>query len=293
MLTRSTPVTGILQDRSRALLNDFLPPKSIQTFSIDASRLTTLISQEGIRFTFSPFSFQTRTGETVTGNVDLSFRAFSNKSECILSDRMTTCEDRLLETIGHFCLQANQASTPLQLSTPLTVEIPVPPQLSNPLSMQLFLESVASTGTPLAEKVFDWKTVGSKSVKVKKIQRKKYFQFYLTELNWFACSAFLSKKVPRTMVSARCTAPIDDLEELAAYVVFKDWNTVARMYLNGNRFIGVNISSNKAATIVMIGFRQGEWFYGVHAIEKTASQQVMVLLKSVIESQLLEYLRKL
>lgn len=293
MLTRSTPVTGILQNRSRALLNDFLPPKSVQPFSIDASRLTTLISQEGIRFTFSPFSFQTKTGETVIGNVELSFCAFTNKSEWVLSDRMTTCEDRLLETIGHFCLQANQESTPLQLSTPILVEIPVPPQLSNPLSMQLFMGSVSSTGTPLAGKIFDWKELAGKSVKVKKLLRRKYFQFYLTELHWFACSAFLSKKAPRTMVSARCTAPMDDLEELAAYVVFKDWNTVARMYPNGNRFIGVNISPNQAATVVMIGFRQGEWFYGAHPIEKTASQQVMVSLKPVIESQLLEYLRKL
>lgn len=293
MLTRSTPVTGILYDRSRALLNDFLPTQSVQTFLIDASRLTTLISSEGLRFTFAPQSFQTPTGEPVIGEINIQFRAFFTKSDLILSDRMTTCEDRLLETIGQFCLEADQEGTPLQLSIPIGVEMPMPPQLSNPLSMRLFVGSLSNTWTSFAGKIFDWKMVVDKSLKIKKMLRKRYFHFYLTELNWFACSAFHAKKAPRTMVSARCISPVDDLEEQAAYIVFKDLNAVARMYPNGNRFTGVNISPNQAATVVMIGFRQGDWFYGAHKIDKTTSQQLTVNLKPVIESQLLEYLHKL
>lgn len=293
MLTRSTPVTGILQNRSRAVLNDFLPKQGVQTFSINASRLTTLISKEGLRFTFAPFSFQTLNGEIVNGDIQVQLQAFFSKSDLILSDRMTTCEDRLLETIGQFCLEIQQDGTPLQLSIPISVEMPVPPQLSNVLSMRLFIGCLSSTLSTFAGKMFDWKMVVNKSLKVKRILRKKYFQFYLTELDWFACSAFHAKKAPRTMVSARCISPVEDLEELAAYIVFKDLNAIARMYPNGNRFTGVNISLNQAATIVMIGFRQGEWFYGTHKIDKTASQQVTVHLEPVIESQLLEYLRKL
>jgi hypothetical protein len=101
------------------------------------------------------------------------------------------------------------------------------------------------------------------------------------------------KKVPRTMVSARGIAPVEELEELAAYVVFQRLNAVTRMYPNGSRFTGVNIPANQAATIVMIGFRQGVWFYGAHKMDKTSGLSVNVTLEPVVETQLLEYLKKL
>lgn len=293
MLTRSTPVTGTLRDSSRALLNEFRSTQSVQTFFIDASRLTTLISKGGIRLTFTPGTFQTLIGETVQGEVRIQLREVFQKDEMILTDRLTTSEDRLLETGGQFWIQASQEDTPLQLGVPVTIEMPILPQLSHALTMRLFVGGMSNNLTSAAGKVFDWKPVTDKILKVKKIAHKKYFYFYITELNWFACSTFHAKKAPRTMVSARCSSPADDLEEVSAYLIFKDLNAGMRMYPNGNRYTGFHIPANLAAAVVMIAYRQGEWFYGSYKIDKTSSQQVTVVLEPVIEAQLLEYLRRL
>ncbi|MFN7115895.1 MAG: hypothetical protein ACK4TA_03800 [Saprospiraceae bacterium] len=293
MLTRSTPVTGTLLDNSRTLLRDFRATPSVQAFYIDATRLTMLISKAGIRFTFAPLSFQTLSGETVYGEVQILLEEVFHKEDIILSNRLTTSEDRLLETGGQFSIHAFQEGVPLQLAIPIGVEMPILPRFSHTLSMRLFVGSLSSTLTSVAGKVFDWKMVVDKYLKVNKISKKKYFYFYITELNWFACSTFYAKRTPRTMVSARCSSPIEDLDELAAYLVFNELNSVTRMYPNGNRFTGVNIPANQAASIIMIGCRQGEWFYGSHKMDKTSSQQVTVKLEPVIETQLLEYLHRL
>lgn len=295
MLTRSTPVTGTWRDSSRTLLRDFRAISNVQLFHIDAARLTTLISKEGIRFTFAPLSFQTLTGETVRGEVQILLEEVFHKDTIILSNRLTTSEDRLLETGGQFCIQAKQEDVPLQLAIPIGVEMPILPHFSHVLAMRLFVGSLSHTLLSGIGKDFDWKIVVDKTLRIHRIAKKKYFCFYITELNWYACSTFHPKKAPRTMVSARFSAPVEEIEELAAFIVFNELNSVTRMYPNpnGNRFTGVHIPINQTASVVMIGCHQGEWFYGAHKIDKTSSQQVLVSLEPVIETQLLDYLKKL
>ncbi len=295
MLTRSTPLTGMLRDSSRALLKEFRATSNVQLFQIDAARLTTLISKGGIRFTFAPLSFQTASGEPVYGEVQILLEEVFQKDAIILSNRMTTSEDRLLETAGQFHIQAFQEAVSLQLAIPIGVEMPILPHFSHPLSTRLFVGNWSSSLLSAVGKDFDWKPVGNKPLIINRLSKKKYFWFQITELNWFACSTFHPKRAPRTMVSARFSALVEELEELAAYIVFHELNAVARMYPNptGNRFTGVNVPVNQRASIVMIGNRQGEWLFGAHKIDKTSSQQVMVKLEPVIESQLLEYLNQL
>jgi len=293
MLARSNAVADTLRDSSRALLDDFLSAKSTQSFSIDANRMTTLVSQASTRFTFYPGGFQRLTGAEVTGEVQVQIKEVFRKSDMILTDLMTTSEDRLLESAGHFHIQASQEGIPLQLAIPIAVEMPLSAQVANPLATRLFTGLFSNMFNATSNKLFDWRLLVNKSLKVRKIAGKKYYHFYITDLKWFSCSHLHTRRALRTMVSARCVSAIEDFEEQAAFIVFKNINSVARMYPNINRFTALHIPVNQAATIILIGFRQGEWFYGAHSMEKTSSQLVSVKVEPVIESQLIEYLRRL
>lgn len=293
MLASMNSAAGNLHDRSRRLLEELLPTDSAQVFFIDASRESMLVSASGIRFIFHSFGFQDFAGNDVTGEVQIQIKEILQKGEMMRSNRMTTSEDRLLESAGQFCIEASQEGVPLQLSLPIAVEMPVTKKLTNPLAARLYTGSLSGALTTADYKVFDWKLLVNRKLNVKNLNGKKYYSFYLTELNWFACSHLQSRRVTRTMVSARCISPIDDFEEQVAFLVFKNFNAIARMYPGFNRFTALNVPVKQAAEVVIIGFRQGTWFYGTYPIEKTASQIVAVNLAPIAEVKLLEYLRKL
>lgn len=293
MLARTNISLGNLQKTSRTNLEALCSNNCNQLYSIDASRMTTLVSASGIRFTFYPFSFQDVIGNDVSGEVKINIREARHKGEMMLLDKMTTSEDRLLESAGQFCMEATQDDMPLQLSLPVAVEMPINTLITNPLAAKLFVGSLSEALMKSANKIFDWKCTFNRTLRVKKLNRKKYYSFYITELNWFACSHFHARRISRAMVSARCVCPNEELEEQAAFLVFKNMNAVVRMYPGYNGFTALNIPSNQAASVVFIGFGQGKWFFGIHPIEKTASQIVVVHAESISESQLLENLKKL
>lgn len=293
MLASMNSAAGNLHDRSHSLLEELLSASRTQTFFINASRESMLVSASGIRFIFNSFGFQDFAGNDVTGEVQIKIKEVLQKGEMMLSNRMTTSEDRLLESAGQFCIEATQEGIPLQLSLPIAVEMPFNKKLANPLAARLYIGSFSEGLTATDHKMFDWRLVVDRKLNVKNINGNRYYSFYLTELNWFACSHLQPRRVTRTMVSARCISPIEDWEAQVAFLVFKNINAVVRMYPGFNRFTALNIPVNQAAEVVIIGFRQGVWFYGAYPIEKTASQIVAAKVEPVAEVKLLEYLRKL
>lgn len=293
MLASMNLAMGGLHDRSSNLLEELISTDSVKTFVIDASRVTTLVSSSGIRFTINSLGFQDFTGKDVIGEVQVVIKEVWQKADMILSNRLTTSEDRLLETGGQFCIEATQNGMPLQLSLPIAVELPVTQQLTNPLAARLYAGSISGALTATTRKVFDWKLLVDRKLLVKNINGRKYYSFYITDLNWFACSHLQSRRIARTMVSARCISPMEDSEEQAAFLVFKNLHSAVRMYPGFNCFTALNVPLNQAATVVMLVFQQGIWFYGTHPIEKTASQIVSIKIEPIESSKLQECLRKL
>ncbi|MBK7873236.1 MAG: hypothetical protein IPJ74_22480 [Saprospiraceae bacterium] len=216
-----------------------------------------------------------------------------DKGEMILNNLMTTSENRLLVSAGQFFLQVTQNQQPLELTEPLKVEIPIHSKLSNTVAARLF-EGSFSTMLPFtAEKVFDWKLLQTKPLKIRKIADKKYLHFTIKRFNWYSCQYFYTKKPSRNMVSARCLSDVECFDDQAAFIVFRDIHSVAPMYFNGNKFTTFNIPSNLAASVIIIGLKDQELFFGQCPIERISSQSVSVQMEAVSESKLLATLHSL
>lgn len=265
----------------------------IQRFSIDPSRQTIIVGQHGTRFTFYPFSLVDTQGNIIKETAEIQLKEVFFKNEMVLSNKVTTSEDRLLESSGQFWIQAFRNGLPLKLKTNLKVELPVRKKLSNPLGMKLFEGSIAITRTFSSNTAFDWKLVSDKSVAIVKIGAQKYFNFQIKNFNWINCDAFYAKKASKTMVSVRLEEDFDEFQDLAAFLVFKDANALCRMYSNGNRFTSFNIPAKKAATILVMGIKNGALYANSTRLNTKNSRLLNLDLKPVEEAQLFDLLKTL
>lgn len=285
----------VLGGNAQLLLNNFFAEKEdkVRIHSIDSSRVTTIVGRKGTRFIFQPASFCDMLGNPVKGEVQIHLREVFQKGEMVLSNRMATSEDRLLESAGQFFLYATQDLQTLELCAPIAVEIPVHEGLTNPVAVRLFAGSSSSILPFNSQPIFDWKLIADKPLKIRKIAGKKYFHFELDTFNWYGCQYFFAKKSARTMVSARCVTDVESFDDQAAFLVFKDIHSVARMYLNGNRFTAFNIPVNLSANALIIALKDKQLYFGARLIEQISSQSVPVKLEPISEEQLLETLRNL
>jgi len=295
MTTRSEFMAKALRHSTPSMLASFLAKKEGQTFvyTLGANRLTTIVSPNGVRFTFPPFCFSDANGQPINGEVQLHLREVFGKSQMVLSNLMATSEDRLLESAGQFLLQATQKGNMLQLAEPVTVEMPVIPSLSNKIAVKLFQGSYSTMQAFNDDNIFDWQLVTNRALPIRKVSGKKYYRFDIETFNWYGCQYFYLKKSARAMVSACAVSAIEAFDDHLAYLVFDDIPSVARMYFNGNRFIALNIPTNLAAHVMLFAVKDEQLYYGVRPVENTTSQLVYVELEPISEYKLLEKIRSL
>jgi hypothetical protein len=295
MMSQSNSGVRAYQGSPYRTFEEFFSKNGVQSqvFSINPCRRSTLVGEKGTRLTVFPFSLVDALGRPVEGEVEISLKEVFSKKEMVLSNRVTTSEDRLLESGGQIFVQAFQSGRPLQLSGPMAVELPLRNRLRNPLGMRLFKGAVSITRAFRSGRDFDWEMVSNKPVNIRVLNGSKYFAFNLTEFNWWNCDYFFAKKGARTMVSARCVSQIEEFDDLTAFLVFRDTNSVARMYPGEHSFTSFNIPLKLAAAVVMMGIYDGQLFLGTCEIDQTSNKLLHVRMGPVTEEELLKNLDKL
>ncbi|MDX1941228.1 MAG: hypothetical protein SFU99_11795 [Saprospiraceae bacterium] len=295
MTSKSDAPIKILRGAPQMLLNDFFADtlNKVQEYVIDAARFTMIVGKKGIRFSFDPGSFLDANDVPVRGEVQIQLCEMFDKGEMILNNLMTTSENRLLESAGQFFIKATQNLEPLTLLKPVKVEVPVQKKLSNAVASRLFEGSFASILPFNSNRIFDWKLLQTKPLKIRKISDRKYFHFTIKRFNWFSCQYFYTKKPIGNMVSARCLSDVEYFDDQAAFIVFRDIHAVAPMYFINNKFSTFNIPSNLAASIVIIGLKDQQLFLGQHQMDRTFSRLVSVQMEAVSKSRMLDTLRSL
>ena len=249
-----------------------------QIHTIDPSRHTVLVGQKGTRFTIFPYSMIDASGTIQKDPIDFHFKEVFTKSEMVLSNKVTTSEDRLLESSGQIWVQAFKNGTPLQLKTSIGVQLPVRNNLANPLGSRLFCGSLAITRTFSENTAFDWRLSTSKAPSITKLFQQKYFEFKIDSFNWYNCDAFYAKRAKKTMVSIQIKQGFSTFDELVAFLLFRNSNAVTRMYANGQRFTSFNIPAKKAANVLVMGLKNGQLFSSINALNKIGSQLLSVSL---------------
>lgn len=294
MMTQPNLMVRTMQGSPYRTFDEFFSKHGVptQVFSINPARRTTIVGKQGTRLTIFPFSLSDVFGNPVEGEVEIFLKEVFSKKEMVLSDKVTTSEDRLLESGGQFFVKACKNLRPLQLSQALSVQLPVREKIGNPLAMKLFVGSTAVTRAYRSKSAFDWKLASNKAVTVRRIGGKKYYSFDINEFNWWNCDYFFAKRTTRTMVSVKTNMPYDYFDDQAAYLIFKNNNSVARMYFGRHHFSSFNIPINLAAAVVVMGIRAGQLYCGKQFIPKTSGGSVMVQMEATTERGLLETLDK-
>ncbi len=290
MITDPTPVVRTLSGSPYRSFEEFFLKNGAEAevFRINPTRRTTIVGKKGIRLTFFPFSLCDVFGQPTREAVTIKLIEVNSRPEMLRSDKVTISEDRLLESAGQFFVQASQNFLPIELNQSIAVELPFNDHLRNPLAMRLYEGSISTTRSFGSERAFDWKPTGpNKALKIKKLGDKKYFSFELDQFKWFSCNYLLARRAGRTMVSARMVCPVRELDDQAAFLVFRDANAVARMYPAGNKFTIFNVPVNKPVQVLIMGLHRGQLYFGRTNIEKTSSSLVQVDMQAVSEKDLL------
>lgn len=297
MTMKSDSVAKAWRDTPSSALSDFLARKSAQTYTktIDPTRITNIVSEHGLRFTFPAFCLRDEHNNLIHSEVQLHIREVFSKQDMILTNRMATSEDRLLESAGQFLIYATHKGTAVELCAPVCVEMPIKVALSNRIALKLFSGGHPNMQAFHNDNFFDWKQVNDKTLKIKKLSSKNYFQFHIHAFNWYGCHYFYTKRKTVKMASIKCDNDLKTFDDQAAFLVFEDISSVVRMYHNHNKncFTALNIPENLAAKVVLIGLKEEQLYFGVHRIDSISSQTIAVSMNPTSESNLLEALFKL
>lgn len=264
-----------------------------QVFEIDPGRKTTIVGEQGTRLTIFPHAFRDARKGLVDRPVKLQLREVFSKKDILLSNKMTTSQDRLLESAGQLWVAAFYEGQLLDLTYPISIELPVKSALRNPLSVRIYSGSTASTRGFEPEATFDWRLSDKKALPIRRLSVKKYYRFWLYQFNWINCKNALSRRKGRSMVSAKAVSLIEQFDDLQAYLVLSGAEAMARMHRTKDRFAAFNIPAHFAARVLMIGIHEGVIYYGEREITKTGNCQVFVRLEPLTSRELGEKLEKL
>ena len=257
-----------------------------QSFEVDPRRQATFVGRQGTRLTVFPNAFRDANGRIMGEPVELQLREVFTKKEILLSNKMTTSNNRLLESAGQLWAAAFHEGQLLDLTYPISVEIPVKPGLRNPLSVRLYAGSTASIRSFSPDVLFDWRLSDKKTIPIRRISKEKYYRFWLYQFNWINCKNAISRRKGRNMVSAKAVSLVEKFDDLMAFLIFSDTESMARMHRTNDHFTAFNIPSKFEAQVLMIGMHQGVVYYGAKEIKRTANCQVFVRMEPVTSTEL-------
>ena len=295
MMTQQAPLLKSLHYTPQLYLKELLALNgpSTQVFHINPEKSTVLVGAKGTRLTFAPFSLTGLSGNPVKGMVEIRLKEALSQSDMLMAGRPTTSEDRLMESGGQLMIQASQGNKELKLAQPVTIGLPVSKKLRNPMSMRLFVGSTSTFQAYSVGQSFDWKMASDKAVRIRKVERQKYFDFQLHGLNWAGCDFFVTRRSNRCMVTARPISSVERFDSLLGYLVFHDIQAVARMYPGKHNCTAINIPEKLSATAHVIGLSRGRLFYGKGVIRRASEKLLDVKMRAVSEKDLIRALQNL
>jgi len=256
-----------------------------QTFLVDPTRRTTLVGAGGTRLTVAPNAFADPSGWPISLPVSLFLREVFTRPEMVLCGLTNTSEDRIMETAGQLLVKAQAENQNLTLTSPVAIDLPLQEGIDNPLASQLFSGGISRTSSFGSGLRFDWKSADSKNIQLKSLGEKKYLNFFIEDLNWWNCTSIFHRRRHRIMLSVRWAPQEIPIEDLAAFLVFKDFNAVARMYPGRHGFSSWNIPKGLTARIILLGISGDRMLLGKSPWEVTSAKPVHLQLEPYEKDQ--------
>lgn len=224
-----------------------------QTFVVNEDAGQTITGASGTQITFLPNSFQTLSGNAVTGNITIQLVEIFDKKDMILMNATTmgrSWDGKLKPLIsgGEFKITATQNGQTLKLVPGMSYQTTVPASNGADPNMNLFYGE--NSGDTLI-----WNQADSALI----FGQGSQYNCWFDSINWVNCDYFYSNPNPQTVVQVTPPAGFTN-SNLMVYVSFDGINTVASLYnFSGGNFttapnytlpIGMNVHF---IAIAMIG----------------------------------------
>ncbi|MFK7933312.1 MAG: hypothetical protein AB8G22_07370 [Saprospiraceae bacterium] len=277
------------QDVSYRYLTDFFHAQRspLQTFTIHNQQNNIVNGEESTSIFFPKNCCVHLDNQEVKGEVCVELREVRTKADMIFSNLPTTAEGRLLETGGMFYLNIHQSYLPLRLQTSLSVALPLSNDLVNPLALRIY-RGYSSFANGQSNACIDWQEAENASTRLERTLPHNSVSTSLRELQWsnIAYPYRTYQRHQRKLWSIRPQAD-GKMDEVVAFMVFKNINSVARMYWQRGRFIFYNVPTEQPFTVIAIGKTAKQFYYGTLEVENMQDVNAALNLQPITEEELI------
>ncbi|MBK7476343.1 MAG: hypothetical protein IPN74_11880 [Haliscomenobacter sp.] len=287
--------TAIARETSGSRLFEMLFPEGppIQQFELDPDYEQNLITGGGLSLSIAPKSFRNWRGGWSRTPVHLRLVEAYDLPDMLLLGKNSLAGNVLHEAAVIFHIQAEDAEGPVFLEKPLSVELPMPNGIHNPLAFQLYQGSQGVTRAVLNATRSDWQVDPSAGhLHPGKGSGRKFLSGNLPGFGWFAGLGNLGKLRHTAMMSFRAITPHERMDEMAGFLMLDEKRGVADMFQGGNKFSCFNIPSQQKAIAVLLGVLGDSFYWGIQPIERTQNGSWFVELGEGTVSEFVQALKE-
>lgn len=246
------------------LKSNLVPAPYYDSIVINASPAS-ITTPLGIQISFPANCCTNEAGQPVTGKIQVEVSLAKKKGDMIRHNKPSTSNDSMLVTAGEIFITLKKEGQVLQLAPNTRYQVRY---INSPISPQVNF----FTGDETNADRFNWLTNPDTAIN-KIIAAPQYYEIYTNRLRWIS-AAYLYE--PNNTVKAHVSVDLASYFTNAntlVYTVFKDLNSVVRMYGNAGtrKFISGKLPAGKQITIVVISKQGNDYYLGYREITTQAS----------------------
>lgn len=262
----------------------------LQSFDIQSYRPQHLKGMNGTEIYIPSHSFRDFNGKIVSGKVTFRLKEIYNQSDMILSDKPTMGQHTLLEAGGSLYLSAWKKNMPLRLAQPIQVNMPIHPNISNPVAMKIYKGGKTTSNPYTHQPLFDWKPSNQSQLKLTHSNEQKVFQLDLHELEWISCSFPYKNKEKSTLTTVQMLGLESPVEDKIAFIAFHHIHSVARLISKPKNFALYNLPMNQAATVFIFALdEQQQLYFGEQSLAGLSKKIIGVKMEKRTEQEIKAY----
>ncbi|TXC78809.1 hypothetical protein [Luteibaculum oceani] len=292
--------------KSEQFLSQRKQPLDTIKFEIKESqeRDTIIVFPDGnqIRFNLKE-SIKDLWGNRITGNIEFHYKAALTHDEIIFEDKQTVANYEPLVSAGAYYFKVKKDGQTLKLENyEISLKVESPQDLDT--EMEVFLPSETPNGQ------FTWQneTVPPESMRFlfandtvtnpdSTISSRNYWAYSPTlndTLGWMNCDKFYNLNAPRTVYTLRFQQEdIQLLDDMAVYVVFKNFRGVMRAYRNGDQFELRSIPIGEPIYVAVVAFQGIDLYFASYSTTTRANHIDNVEMQEADEESVIQALKNL
>ncbi len=284
------PTVATSQGSAFVSIREFIKPfqKDRSSYTFLAEQGGVFTSDNGICYTIPPSAFTTRWGRALKDEITLQILEVRSKRNLFFLGKSSLSNNQLLDVDLAINLHIpEQIGKGIFQQLPIRCEVQVPKQ-QRVASLQLFEENISKTKSIFSEEEVDW-SPSPYSVLIEKSFNEKTLNFSIRQMGTVLLAKHRNqnrKLKNLAMFSVEVSPAMSEMEDLQAFLVFHESNSIVALRAHRNRFSAFHLPQGAKATLLVVGLKDGQFFLFKSFIEKINSELKKAPLKEISEKDL-------